>query len=305
MSPKSNCKFCNKIAKTNIVKCVNCESEVHKYCCEKRNLEVMDDLVKCCDENDDNFEDAIGEQGDSELGRLRKQISFFKALLKEKNNIIMDKCVIIKDKEAIIKLLQEKNEVKNNTTPAENPRQDNDEPSNLATQRSNSERVTRSSTTGNTGMRASKHNQENATRTRAGKKANQMSEPNPCNKNDDWTVVNSKRLTKTSTTQKKKSVGIVGSAKIADVSAAPRKSVLFVSRLGVQTQVEALQKYVRNYFPEAECSALNSKHPEHYSSFKIIVDSTNYETAMDTDKWPAGAYIARFFQRRKALEQKG
>ena len=83
------------------------------------------------------------------------------------------------------------------------------------------------------------------------------------------------------------------------VSAVPKKSVLFVSRLDLKTKIKNLQNYVRFFFPEAECSARKSKYYEHYSSFKITIDFCNYESAMDPDNWPAGAYIQKFFQKKK------
>lgn len=313
MPPKNVCRFCNRNAKTNVVKCVSCESELHKYCCEKNYIEINNETVKCCEENDEKFEDAMSaDSDDTEVGRLRKEITYFKSLLREKNKIIADKCTIISDKEAIIKLLQDKitcigaNSDRNSVEFSLTSRIS--EPTNPAAPQNS----TSPPTSGTAGTISDKrlakpthkqpiNNKQIGDNVQAAHTENESS--SSVNNDNGWSIVKPKKSNRYS--KNSKNMGIVGSAKIENVSAVTKKSVLFVSRLSVQTQLDVLQNYVRNYFPEAECSVLKSKFPEHYSSYKIIVDSVNYEAAMDPEKWPTGAFVSKFFQKRSASVQKG
>ena len=74
---------------------------------KKKKAIVLEDKCKCCHEVFmDAIHSEIDESADTLEGRLRKEIIYLKLLLKEKNQIITDKCTIIRDKEAIIELLQ-------------------------------------------------------------------------------------------------------------------------------------------------------------------------------------------------------
>ena len=74
---------------------------------KKNKVILLKDKCKCCHEVFmDAIHSEIDESADTLEGRLRKEIIYLKLLLKEKNQIITDKCTIIRDKEAIIELLQ-------------------------------------------------------------------------------------------------------------------------------------------------------------------------------------------------------
>ena len=66
-----------------------------------------------------------------------------------------------------------------------------------------------------------------------------------------------------------------------------------------------MQASIKGRFPEAECSALEVKHPEHYSSFKVCINSSNLSAAVNPDSWPIGIYVAKFFQKGRAAEKIG
>lgn len=296
MSLKKSCKICNKSAKTNVVKCVNCESDLHKTCCLKKNLEILDEQVKCCDEINESLEVTVMENTDCyEIEQLRKEIQYLKVLIREKNKTIMDKCIIIKDKEAIINLLQQ-----DNTNTISTYTEDTEKSKKFVL---GSTATLEASTRGQPGVKRTVNQQitPQKVNTNSSKPKHKQFEEN----DDEWQLVGSKTTVKQKPRQNKKASGIVGSGNIEGVSAVSKKSVLFVSRLSAQTQIEVLQKHVRNHFPEATCSALDSKYPEHYSSFKITVDASHFEAAMDPAVWPAGAYISKFFQKRNILQQKG
>lgn len=90
--------------------------------------------------------------------------------------------------------------------------------------------------------------------------------------------------------------GVIGTGGARDdVRVAPKKSFLHVSRFSPDTPSESVKRIILDVCPEVECEAVKSKHPEHYSSFKLTVNSENRATAMDPKNWPAGIYINRFF----------
>ena len=83
-----------------------------------------------------------------------------------------------------------------------------------------------------------------------------------------------------------------------NIEVAPKKAFIYVSRLKPGTKKQILSAYIKSHFPEAEVEELSSKFPEHYSSFKITVNLMNFEAATNTDLWPSGAYVSRFFHPR-------
>lgn len=106
---------------------------------------------------------------------------------------------------------------------------------------------------------------------------------------------------------KRKETGIFGTGTITGASAisvVEKKSILFVSRLKANTPANLLENYLKSDFPEVQCSALESKYPNDYSSFKVCINSSNIERAMKPEMWPAGAYVAKFFQKRTARADK-
>lgn len=93
--------------------------------------------------------------------------------------------------------------------------------------------------------------------------------------------------------------GITGANKDnKDIKAATKKAEIFVSRIHPSTKITDLQNYLNNDFPESKCEELISKHPEHYRSFKILIDEHHKNQIMDPNFWPCGVYINHFFRRR-------
>lgn len=117
---------------------------------------------------------------------------------------------------------------------------------------------------------------------------------------NEWTTVTKKKREDRSP-KKRKQQGIVGTNTVANekLVAASKMVSLFVSRLKPSTQLDTLKSYVQKHFSEAECSTLTPKHPEHYSSFRVCIDSSNVNRAMDPTLWPAGTYVAKFFPKRQ------
>lgn len=102
----------------------------------------------------------------------------------------------------------------------------------------------------------------------------------------------------------RKTSGIVGKSKqVTEIKTAPRKSFLHISRLSPETTVAQITKVVKQTFPEAVCEQLQSKYPEHYTSFKVTIDLENFEKALNPELWPSGTYVSRFFQKRKRTDK--
>lgn len=60
-----------------------------------------------------------------------------------------------------------------------------------------------------------------------------------------------------------------------------------------------VKDYLRMKFPEVEVEKMESRFPKLYSSFKITIDETNIDEAMNPELWPEGAMVNRFFHQRK------
>lgn len=49
-------------------------------------------------------------------------------------------------------------------------------------------------------------------------------------------------------------------------------------------------------YPETQCEKLVTKHPEHYSAFKIVVDLHHFDEAIAPENFPYGCYVSRYFR---------
>lgn len=86
------------------------------------------------------------------------------------------------------------------------------------------------------------------------------------------------------------------------LKAAERKAFLHVYKLHPETEIKTLISYLSPIFPEVKIEKMNALHPQYYSSFKVEIDFTNMDKAMNPDLWPVGTCINRFFHRKKILE---
>ncbi|KAK9701756.1 hypothetical protein QE152_g30394 [Popillia japonica] len=84
----------------------------------------------------------------------------------------------------------------------------------------------------------------------------------------------------------------------SQIKTIPRKSFLFVSRIDPETDEKILKSHLVQFFKEAEVDELTSSHPEIYKSFKVSIDQSNFDAALDPSKWPSGAYVTKFFRPR-------
>ena len=82
---------------------------------------------------------------------------------------------------------------------------------------------------------------------------------------------------------------------VTGLKTVPKKGYLFVSRLDPSTTIEQLESYVKQSFPEAKCEALESKYPDVYAFFKIIINIDNVDKTMDTAVLATGCISYKVF----------
>lgn len=85
---------------------------------------------------------------------------------------------------------------------------------------------------------------------------------------------------------------ITGASKENPIKAVGKKLAFFVSRIAPDTELNQFQNMVKQKFPEAVYHELKSKHPDKYSSYKVIIDESNGEKAKIGDCRPDGAHIS-------------
>lgn len=112
---------------------------------------------------------------------------------------------------------------------------------------------------------------------------------------DEWRNVKSKKRQRTVVVGNNEEITING----REIKSVPKYSDLHVYRLDPSMTADELTALMKPFLPEAQCQVLSSKYPGRYSSFKVTIYSKNWEIAMDSAKWPMGAYIQPFFQPRK------
>ena len=74
---------------------------------------------------------------------------------------------------------------------------------------------------------------------------------------------------------------------------------VFVSRLDPSTTLQALTQYINSvYSVNSKCIQLKAKFNS-YSSFKVDFTCDNVHGLYESDKWPAGVYVSKFFSPKK------
>lgn len=115
---------------------------------------------------------------------------------------------------------------------------------------------------------------------------------------EQWVKIESRRNRK-----RRGSQAIVGNADhTADgnaIETVPRISSLYISRIKPGTTGEQMEKFIQQYFAEAKCVPLESKYPDQYAAFRVALHDSNMEAALNPEKWPRGALVNRFFQRKR------
>lgn len=125
-----------------------------------------------------------------------------------------------------------------------------------------------------------------------------ITEGSDLNEREDWATVVYKHRRKPTRGQQT----IVGEMKSGDgpatLKAIPRLAHLHVYKLEPNTTADEVQKFLKDRFPEVKCEPMKSKYPELYASFKVTVDMSNLDEAMNPSVWPQGTCINKFFYLR-------
>lgn len=305
------CKKC-KSKVVSYVKCVSCDSCYHPSCAKQLKYQVVDKLlVKCCDKSDDaewtdssdiGFFDAIENLASSADNKVDMHI--FKYVIKQKDLLIFelrDKIKLLNDQ---LYSLKSKSEQK----PSIKPDDANDKNLNVknATSSGLSSTIVREINGKNkisaqdvrkAIKNAETYMKDNDVLATSCDTANTIQKVENDNI-ETWKKVTHKRVKKP---EKKLIVGKFGGP--STVEGVDRTSALHVFNLKPNTTASDLQSFLCSSFPEVVCTPLNSRYPDRYSSFKVLISRTNYDKAMDASLWPNKACVRDFFERRTSRQQ--
>ncbi|CAG9814164.1 unnamed protein product [Phaedon cochleariae] len=118
------------------------------------------------------------------------------------------------------------------------------------------------------------------------------SHPSEIQNQNEWKDVKRKRHRKHIIIGRNDEIKINGK----EIRGVPKFADIHIYRVDPRMTAEELKEIVKTRFPEVVVTALNSKHPHLYSSFKVSLYNYNYQNAIDPTIWPHGAHIQRFFQ---------
>lgn len=108
----------------------------------------------------------------------------------------------------------------------------------------------------------------------------------------EWNVV-----TRRKTNKKPNKIQIIGCSSMDSLVEGIEKFRPFhVSNLKPEITADDLQSFLSKNFSNVKCEKLVSRYPESYSSFKVLLPSSDYEKAMNASNWPKRASVHRFFQ---------
>lgn len=340
------CRFCNKAAVNKVVRCVTCDLMLHRSCCEKKKLEIgVDNTTNCCaltqesDGRDENctpeaivtlVEEENRSQFADTVSKHQIEVFYLQTLLKTKDDMIADKCELIREKDHIISLLQaEVNRLRSNfevnSGKSFPPNVDavrfdvsNKEselthpPKNSATfaQRVQSSGKSKIVAAGearqlNVGAKDLEPKQKSSSRGR------QVSAATHIHQDDNQVacggggreyqgrVIDSGNNDDLRTRDWRRSGTVVGDcANDIALKGAPQMAYVHVYRLDPKTTVQDVLNYLNQAVEGMECMMLQSRHPELYSSFKLTVPFDRLDFIMNASLWPPGVCVRRFFHRK-------
>lgn len=290
----TNCTRCKNPARTGI-KCIRCGKVSHKSCLKilKTAKFIDDDTVICCTETDDQLSipgkslhisvsDASTDTNLSTTESLDKaRISYLEEIIRLKDLIISNQSIAIRSLNEQIILL------KNSKSVLCSP-----PPTHKATSQQSNINVKPVATTSTNSLISDKAVSNAIHNARA---------LNTCNKiinleDDKIKVPTTRPKTRT------RSI-LIGSQestsncpfKAAITSAPDRPYEYHVTNLDVNTDVDILSGYLKSFSPNIIVEKLSSKNPLKYSSFKLTVPSNESSSILDSNVWPCGVVLNRFF----------
>lgn len=119
--------------------------------------------------------------------------------------------------------------------------------------------------------------------------------------NEDWKMARGRR--RQAGKRKLRDSAIVGTCtQQSQLKAVPRTVSLYATRLAPNTGAADVTALLAVRFPEVKVVEMGSRFPDIYKSFKVTINSDNYEAIMTPEIWPAGTRVDRFFHRRVRKE---
>ncbi|KAJ3640428.1 hypothetical protein Zmor_003725 [Zophobas morio] len=317
MAPTLTC-VCKVAARAGPV-CINCNRRYHPSCLQRvRNVFIVNDsniiccgkdlTTECANNNGEEVHDLDGSFFDAEDDELQGKASttienrYLKIILRHKN-------YIIKQLQQQLKAAMESNQkmpssVKIDSLPQKETLSAEPEHSTINAKNDNKKQQKHETSKKLIKVNERKVNKQQNNdyiETPSGrlplhddKATDNSRSPGEDNSNSTWTMVKRKKHPK----QSNATTAVTGLKEISSITVAPKKAFLYVSRLSPGTKPESMVDLLKADFPEVQCEELESKFPQHYASFKIIIDLLNYERAMDPTIWPYGIYVTRFFQKK-------
>ena len=299
------------------MKCNNCDNVFHISCAKlySSGKFINESLFTCCeliDTDDPAWEDAAADFP-KESGT--DSTATFKYILRQKDELIDELRDKIKLLYTHIELLQKRESADCNTS-----KETLDGQGNLTDKKSAGLKVKKSKQTNSSQHHPNKENEPNKsgkgvppTSDKPGDKKHNVRKgssdvfkpesmehsynienlpPQEEVGGDDWKQV---------TRRKSPRQCVIGNVeKSLNIKAIPKKAFLYVSRLHPSTKQNDVELFLKQVIPEAVCEQLESKFPQYYASFKVMVNLNNFNKAMDPNIWPIGAFVSRFFHPRTA-----
>lgn len=129
--------------------------------------------------------------------------------------------------------------------------------------------------------------------------------------NNDFTlVVNKKKKFSDNKTEANDKVQIRnrkslvrGVGDVLDLKGVERYMHRHVCRLSPETKAEDIIKYLKPKIPNIMCDKLQSRQPSIYSSFKVSVPARCIDIIDDSNIWPEGVLVNRFFHHKEVKER--
>lgn len=113
--------------------------------------------------------------------------------------------------------------------------------------------------------------------------------------NTEWKSVQSRK-----TKRKNRPALVVGNCtESPTIQGVEKLKALHVSRLNPATSVVDLHNFLSRKFTFVKCETLQSRYPDTYASFKVLIPHGEFDKAKDAANWPKNCSINYFFPSRK------
>ena len=101
-------------------------------------------------------------------------------------------------------------------------------------------------------------------------------------------------------------VGKMKGASLKSIQMHRKPADVFVSRLNPNTTIDDVKSFVSSQFKSAHtmlCQQLKTRY-DAYASFYVEIDGISFNEALNSDNWPAGLLVKRFYKRDELIGRK-